>query len=37
MAELSLNVGLGFRKTDDATAFLPLTAFLEQLDTLETF
>jgi hypothetical protein len=37
MAELFLNVGLGFGKTNDATAFLPLTAFLEQLDALETF
>jgi len=31
------DVGLGFGKTDDTTAFLPLTAFLEQLYALETF
>ena len=31
------DVGLGFGKTDDSTAFLPLTAFLEQLHALETF
>jgi hypothetical protein len=31
------DVGLGFGKTNDWTAFFPLTAFLEQFHALETF
>ncbi len=35
-AQAALGVGLGFGKAHDFAAFLPLPAFLEQLDALET-
>jgi hypothetical protein len=37
MAELFLNVGFGFRKTNNPAAFLPLTPLFEQFHALETF